>query len=477
MRPIHHAITRALSVAALAATLPAAANAAVIRVNVNAAPGGDGASWASALNSLQTALALAQPGDEIRVAQGTYRPGPPGSPRNTSFNLRDGVRLKGGYLAIDTAQDIRNIASFPTILSGDLNGDDGPNFTNRADNSYHVLYALNFFDPATLLEGFTIRGGYANGPAVPPDDIGGGLLANTFQGTIRECVFTDNAAHYGGGAFIVHAGSEAKPFRVERSMFIGNHHWPSSAGGYAAGLSIGNSRAEVVSCAFTGNTSTLHGGGLGLASHLAETRVTDVVNCTFVGNTAAGGGGGVFISGPEARVRNCIAWGNSGAWSAEGIQILDIGGRSSVANSCVQDLNMFAGAGNMADHPMLVDPDGADNVIGTLDDNVRPLDASPVVNAGDAFDLPSGSTRDLAGNARIWFGQVDMGAYESGSVVPSCHGDFNGDGAVDSADLAITLGSWGSYSPPLAAVADIDADNDVDAADLAMLLGLWGVCP
>ncbi len=50
-------------------------------------------------------------------------------------------------------------------------------------------------------------------------------------------------------------------------------------------------------------------------------------------------------------------------------------------------------------------------------------------------------------------------------------GDLNHDGAVDAADLAILLGTWGvcPACPP-----DLNGDGTVDAADLAILLGAWG---
>ena len=55
-------------------------------------------------------------------------------------------------------------------------------------------------------------------------------------------------------------------------------------------------------------------------------------------------------------------------------------------------------------------------------------------------------------------------------------GDLNNDSVVDAADLAMLLGSWGSYGPPCPPYipADINGDCTVDAADLATLLSNWG---
>lgn len=52
-------------------------------------------------------------------------------------------------------------------------------------------------------------------------------------------------------------------------------------------------------------------------------------------------------------------------------------------------------------------------------------------------------------------------------ICPSPVGDFNGDLAVNGADLAILLGAWGTPA------ADLNGDVLTDAADLGVLLGAW----
>ncbi|MCZ6836919.1 MAG: hypothetical protein O7G85_14175, partial [Planctomycetota bacterium] len=62
----------------------------------------DGLAWESAFSTLQDALRIAQFGDEIRVAMGTYRTDEGyggqflGNPI-ASFNIPSGVNLRGGY--------------------------------------------------------------------------------------------------------------------------------------------------------------------------------------------------------------------------------------------------------------------------------------------------------------------------------------------------------------------------------------------
>jgi hypothetical protein len=58
----------------------------------------------------------------------------------------------------------------------------------------------------------------------------------------------------------------------------------------------------------------------------------------------------------------------------------------------------------------------------------------------------------------------------STAVVPSTPvivGDLNGDGSVNSSDLAVLLNGWGT------AAGDLNGDGTTDAADMAVLLGNW----
>jgi len=77
---------------------------------------------------------------EIHVAQGTYHPAGPGGNRQESFELIDGLVLRGGYAGVQNADPgIRNLTLYPTILSGDLNQNDNGESLYYQDNSYHVV--------------------------------------------------------------------------------------------------------------------------------------------------------------------------------------------------------------------------------------------------------------------------------------------------------------------------------------------------
>ena len=159
---------------------PATSEAKVLFVDITPGAGGDGSTWEKAYPYLQDALTAAVSGDSICVANGIYKPDQgngitPGD-RSASFKLKEGVDILGGYAGYNAPYpDERNAAKNKTILSGDLNRDDEPNFTNYTDNSYNVVTCDTITQDAQI-SGFTINGGNASGPY--PSDRGAGYLLN-----------------------------------------------------------------------------------------------------------------------------------------------------------------------------------------------------------------------------------------------------------------------------------------------------------
>ncbi len=85
----------------------------------------------------------------------------------------------------------------------------------------------------------------------------------------------------------------------------------------------------------------------------------------------------------------------------------------------------YPGAGNLEADPLFVDPDGADNIPGTPDDDLRLQRGSPAIDAGNNAFIPAdlldddgdGNTTEPApfdrdGQLRLAGAAVDMGAYE-----------------------------------------------------------------
>ena len=140
-----------------------------IYVNYLANGANNGTSWADAFTNLQAALTAANtcPVAEIWVAKGIYYPDEGGSfannDRNAAFTMRKAVAIYGGFVGDEAANydlALRNFVTNETILSGDLDQNDGINFANNGGNAYHVIYNnTNGLRNDARLDGFTVSGG------------------------------------------------------------------------------------------------------------------------------------------------------------------------------------------------------------------------------------------------------------------------------------------------------------------------------
>ena len=184
---------------ALAVLVAAPALATDYYVDDDAPAGGDGLSWATAFNSLDVAIDTAAGGDALRVAQGTYvLQG--GMYEQLTFELDNAYGGYAGWNAPDS--DLRDPEAFPTILSGDVNGDDTPDFQNLDDNREGVVGI------AGAVDGFVITGANTLG-VYEGNTMGGGVL--------RNCRFHHNTGGAGGALFVEHG-----PSAIENCVFESN---------------------------------------------------------------------------------------------------------------------------------------------------------------------------------------------------------------------------------------------------------------
>jgi len=301
--------------------LAGSSQAKIICVDDNApGPTHDGSSWPDAYNYLQDALFAAANGDEIWVAQGTYKPDansadPNGSgDRMTTFQLINGVALKGGYAGFGQPDpNARDFELYETILSGDLNGNDVDvndpcdllTEPTRAENSYHVVTA-NRTDGE--LDGFTITGGNANGSDPWPhiNASGGGIYIYTTsekKPKVSNCIFRRNSSiHYGGG--MCYISTARGRTELTNCTFIKN--WAGAGGGVYDGSYGSPIRALILTnCRFIRNLAT-KGGGI----YIAWSRPT-LVNCIFIGNSADFGGAAAHCDFAIATYSKCTFAANS----------------------------------------------------------------------------------------------------------------------------------------------------------------------
>jgi hypothetical protein len=276
-------------------------------VDADATGAKSGSSWPDAFTDLRAALAAAQEGDQVWVAAGLYKPDAGIGQKSLSFDLRSGVSLFGGFAGTETQLDQRDILLNPTVLSGDLHGNDDPvSFALLqliSDNSYHVVSCLDTTSPATI-DGFTISGGVGltNAPAGACDtSVGGGLVVSNAAVMIRSCTFTQNQANLGGGVYIGTSADVA----VESCTFTGNVS--QTVGG--AGLALCGSGGVVSDTRFEGNVAKADGVGGGLLA--GNDSSPHIVGCKFVGNTAQGGAGLAAWEGSSPLVERCLFLDNS----------------------------------------------------------------------------------------------------------------------------------------------------------------------
>lgn len=310
--------------------LPSSSEGA-IHVTVDGAGDKSGDSWANAMDTAEfrTALEAATPG-EYWVAAESYTPTTDGD-RAKSFVLSDGVALYGGFTGTETAREQRDPAANPTILTGDLNGDDGADFAGCDENSYHVVWAVGV-DSTAVLDGFIVTGGNANGSS-SPHRYGGGMYNEGGSPTIANCVFSGNSSGYGGGGMYNEGGSSA----ITNCVFSGNR-----ATNYGGGMYNDASSPEAINCTFSGN-SAFNGGGMGNYGSNPT-----IANCTFSGNSTTNYGGGIWNNGSSPVITNCTFSGNSAPNGGGMYNVFGAGASNPVITNCTFSGNSASSGGGMS---------------------------------------------------------------------------------------------------------------------------------
>ena len=271
----------------------------------------------------------------------------------------------------------------------------------------------------------------------------GGGLCNRRGLVADDCDFSGNFAYFGGG---IHSAGVAT---ISACRFSENDAWDSGGGLY------NRADMEVRNCTFTGNTAEA-GGGLATFGTGSETEVTGctfqnnfvslvgggidnyggglstVVNCTLSDNHAGIEGGGIGNENGDLIVRSCTIAGNR----------TDIGG--GIYNDGFLSLHNTIVASNSAtdfgpDLYGTLDAQSGVNlvtstagIIGGFSGIVAPPQLGPLAkNGGPTLTMPpqpgspaidAGSANSLAtdqrGFPRVAGGAVDIGAVETGSMVP-----------------------------------------------------------
>lgn len=285
---------------------------------------------------------------------------------------------------------------------------------------------------ASFANGIQVQNG-ANGNIVFENNViqnnrndiafGGGVqLQNNESGniTVRGNNISNNTGSFATGIQV--QNNENGSLTFEGNIISENINEESTHGG-AQLQHNGNGALRIVDNLLFGNVAKLEGGGLFIVSS-AETLT--LINNTVVQNSLvdpASEGGGIFLVVADetgtTNIYNNILFGNSSIPADSGSDLSVV----SDAFTGIQLFNNDFGQACFGDTPVC-DPAAVTGLTQGANINADPLFVnpeagnfqlgpdSPAINTGDS-SAPGLPELDLAGNPRVFDGQVDMGAFET----------------------------------------------------------------
>lgn len=161
-------------------------------------------------------------------------------------------------------------------------------------------------------------------------------------------------------------------------------------------------------CLIYGNSAYQNGGGVHISYY--STNLLVMENCTVANNeTTYRQGGGIFIYCNNVHIQNTISYFNRSGDAYSNLYLWNydtVTSSVSLTNCCIAPTNLTGitnSTGNIDSNPQFVD---------TNSGNYRLSAGSPCINSGTNQDWMASSS-DLDGHARILYGTVDIGAYET----------------------------------------------------------------
>ena len=397
-------------------------------VDDDAAPGGDGsesspfAAISNAVESAKTAIAAGAQYVEIRVADGTYE--------ETNLVLDDPIIIVGA--SRDGVEIVDNVAGYRafTITHADAAVKNltisGNGYKTNGGTGGHIMMT------AGLVSNCVIKDGRAAAQA------GNGHGGNIWMsgGRLERCLVTGGTANWGG--------------------------WTAKAECYGMGLYA--SGGVIDSCFFKDNRDNNNNGRNYGSVYLTGTAT--LINCTVTGgysryDTASG----IYVPGANAKVVNCVAYGNYGG-SAGNVY-------SAASNFGDKNLGRFyycAGPftnASCATWTVLTDEDFVNYVTYTgstqsgksynelmayfASEAYANFDwhqrlSSAIVDGGttDPSYRPEGSvTLDVDGNERVSGVSIDLGCWEADQSQFECEGRLESYGALENANVVFRAMAYG----------------------------------
>ena len=286
---------------------------------------GSGLSWDDASGDLQRMideLADNNPQNlagEVWVAAGEYEPQAQiisGTTYSASFRMRDGISVYGGFRGDEETKQERDKGAMPwnytneTVLRGAAYTDnlewENSRWTLTSDSRHVVWFAplpsenKNGFDRTTILDGVTIKGGYAQGGLGMDEfqtDKGAGIYASLNAYT-QNCIVKENLATGNGGAVYLGGG------RLTNSLVFNNNSDANGGGVYVENAGI------ILACMITNNAA-----GNGAGVYLNHSGVwTDghnhpeylILSTSIISNNTSRNNGAVYCNKGGVLLQNTI---------------------------------------------------------------------------------------------------------------------------------------------------------------------------
>lgn len=378
-------------------------NLSIIYVDKNATGNRTGCSWVDAMSDLTDALEIANAGDTIKVAQGTYYPDEiyqqDFNTTSSYFLIKDSVIVIGGY---PTGGGIRNWQVNQTVLSGEIQQD------NDSLNNSSIIVKMQNLSNQTRIDGFFIS--RANGNAI---ELRVPLQSTQTMPVIANCQIENNIGNKGAGIVINGNSYDTISPQIINCIFKNNHAtvW---GGAMYLGASNLSQNTVIMGCLFTNNSAGEAGSAIYGDGTLAKPSHPSIINCTFANNKNTQNCPPINLFGNtffNLSISNCILWNLPG----DSTQCPEISGGTSTAcitnsiirnafvNGIWQDNLGFNWGNNAEDNPLFIDYSQGDYQL---------YYCSPAINAGENDSLQNYSSYDIAGNNRIIYSNVDIGAYE-----------------------------------------------------------------
>lgn len=395
--------------ALLVLAVGSAVAADTIYVHPNAELGGDGRSWNAPYRTLTIALADAQAGDEIWMAEGTYRMG-------ATLNMKNGVRLYGGFNGDEALRERRDWFRNPTILEPAQN--------------VKTLVQMTDLDSTTRLDGLVLQGAtesavLVNGGAPVffnclfrnnSGMMGGAVRASGVSRIRFEfCTFTNNTVVGDGGAVYIQKVATDPLYKY--GPFLGEclfdrNSAPTGMGGGVVFDSVA-SIPQIASCVFHANSAMMGGA---LSSVRTYSYIT---NSTFHRNRLTGSlktvGRTLTLNG--GWLQNSIVWGGDESDTTRHVTDIELAGDDTTkltTSACLIEADFDLGF--WQSNPQFEDENnvyGIDGFFGTDDDGLRLSSFSPVRDGGVIDGFVNHQNCDAIGNPRLVGRKNDLGAYES----------------------------------------------------------------